>query len=250
MIGMIFAAGLGTRLKPFTLSNPKALVPVGGKPMLQRVIERMKEAGITYIVINTHHFANKIVDFIKGNDNFGIDIRISDERDLLLDTGGGIAHAASLLDLGDSILVHNADIYTDFSIKDMEQAHNLNRADATLLCSERQSSRMLYFDEKNNLAGWQNLKTGETRPTGFTLEPNMKPLAFGGVHIISPNLLPAFTKEGDSIGRVFSIIPFYLNNINRYKIKSWTPSGIFNWFDVGKPETLEAAENHIFKEKT
>ncbi len=242
---MIFAAGLGTRLKPFTLSNPKALVPVGGRPMLQRVIERMKEAGISYIVINVHHFAEKVIDFLKENDNFGIEIRVSDESDLLLDTGGGIAHAVPLLEAGEPILVHNADILTDFSIKEMAEAHELSGADATLLCAERQSSRMLYFDENDNLVGWQNLNTGETRPAGFTPDRSMRPLAFGGVHIISPNLLQDFAAESERNGRVFSIIPFYLNIINRHEIKAWTPSKGFNWYDVGKPETLAAAEKYL-----
>lgn len=245
MIGMIFAAGLGTRLKPFTLNNPKALVPVGGKPMLQRVLERMKGAGISYVVVNVHHFAHKITDFLTANNNFGMEIRISDESTQLLDTGGGIAKAAPLLDRGEPILVHNADILSDFPINDMIAAHSTAGADATLLCSHRQSSRMLYFDEEENLAGWQNLNTGETRPAGFTPDQLMTPLAFGGVHIISPDFLPAFVEQSNGHERVFSIIPFYLSNIHQHKIKAWTPSGSFSWFDVGKPEALAKANAFI-----
>lgn len=128
MKAIIFAAGLGTRLKPFTLEHPKALVEVQGKPMLQRVIERLRVAGISEIVVNVHHFARQIIDFITVNDGFGCDISISNETDMLLDTGGGIAKAAPLLDGDEPFIAYNADILSDFNIRDMIDAHRLSGA--------------------------------------------------------------------------------------------------------------------------
>ena len=154
MKAMIFAAGLGTRLKPLTDHMPKALVPVAGKPMLEHVIEKLKASGFNEIVINVHHFGNQIIDFLKEKDNFGIQIWISDETEELLDTGGGIKKAAHFFD--EPFLVHNADILSNVNLKDLYEFHQASKNDATLLVSPRKTVRYLLFNEENRLCGWVN----------------------------------------------------------------------------------------------
>ena len=211
---MIFAAGIGSRLKPFTDSHPKALARVGDVPALQRVIEKLRdEAGITYMVVNVHHFAAQVVDFLEQNHNFGVDIMISDESDCLLDTGGGLLKARHLLNLSDSdvVVLHNADIMTDFPIAPMIDFHRMQCADATLMVAQRQSSRVFRFDGGMNLAGWQNLKTGECRPVYAGELAKCRALAFGGVHVVSPAVFNRLESYGRTIGsEVFSITPFIL----------------------------------------
>lgn len=244
MKAMIFAAGLGTRLKPFTLSHPKALVPLGGVPMLQRIIKKLKASGVNEFVVNVHHFATQIVDFLEKNNNFGCDIHISDESDLLLDTGGGILKARKWLE-GEDFLVHNADIFTDFSIREMIYQHESSCSDATLLVKNRFTSRYLLFDENSIMRGWENIKTGEVKPQGINPE-NLSPLAFGGVHVLSGSIftaLDAFAKQIDK--RVFSITPFYVDYCDQLKISGFQSANPYSWFDVGNPETLAAAENSL-----
>ena len=210
MKAMIFAAGLGTRLRPLTDNMPKALVPVAGKPMLQHVIERMKAAGFNEITINIHHFGEQIIDFVQANQQFGITIHISDERGELLDTGGGIKKARPFLDGDEPFLVHNADILTDVDLHKLYQHHLTNNADATLLVSQRNTSRYLLFDNDNRLKGWVNKTTGEVKPQGFSYNENkLSELAFGGIHIISPRLFHLL--EGEQWQGKFSIISFYLS---------------------------------------
>ncbi len=245
---MIFAAGLGTRLKPYTVSHPKALVPVGGKPMLQRVIENLSMAGVKDIVINVHHFADQVVDFIKSNGNFGLDIKISDESDCLLDTGGGLLKAASLLsgdNPDDPILLHNADILTDLPLGLMQSFHQQSGADVTLLCSHRDSSRTLYFID-NRLAGWENLSNGDRKPKGFVPEEAHDASPFGGVHIIKKRIL--FERLLDYAGRKihpFSIMPFYLDNLSILDIRRFMLPDGCHWFDVGSTDKLAAAETYL-----
>ena len=147
MKAIIFAAGLGTRLRPLTNDRPKALVEVGGVAMLEHVIKRLINHGIDEIVINTHHFGDKIIEFVKTKNNFGITIHISDERDLLLDTGGGILKARKWLDGNDPIIIHNADILTDFDLHKMVKQHVDNNADVTLLVTDRKTSRYFYINK-------------------------------------------------------------------------------------------------------
>lgn len=239
MKGMIFAAGIGSRLKPFTDYHPKALVEIGGRPILQNVIERMKAIGISDITVNVHHFANQIIDFLNANDNFGIDIHISDEQDKLLETGGGILAARRYID-GDDALLHNADILSDIDLKELVSAHD-HSADATLLVSRRQSSRQLYFDGNMNLKGWQNLSTGQTKPGGFIPDDSLMPLAFSGIQIISPSIFKHLDEYSGKNGEAFSVIPFYVSNLATLKIKGFKINGDYKWFDIGKPETLEKA---------
>lgn len=246
MKAIIFAAGLGTRLKPFTLQHPKALVEVGGKPMLQRVIERLRDAEIKRIVVNVHHFAPQIIDFINSNDGFGCDIAISDESSLLLDTGGGIAKAADILDGDEPFIAYNADILSDFDISRMIEAHRHSGADVTLLTSSRNSSRQLYFDNNERLVGWQNSQTGECRPASFHPDAYCHGASFNGVHIINRKALQSLKRRAVT-NPVFSITPFYIDNISNLDIRAYTPTETYQWYDIGRNETLAAARTG-FKE--
>lgn len=240
MQAMIFAAGLGTRLKPWTDSHPKALVPVHGQPVLRHVIGRIAAAGIGRIIINVHHFADQIEAYIQANDSFGLDILISDERDLLRDTGGGLRHAAELLhpQYGD-VLVHNADIYSDVDLNALCKAHTDSHADVTLAVSDRSSSRKLIVDADNNLVGWRNLSTGETRPASYLPDPSHSGVAFSGIHILRPERV--LTQLTSVAGDVFGIIPFYLDHLDTLAIQAHRlPSDIL-WYDIGRPESLAAA---------
>lgn len=240
MKAMIFAAGIGSRLKPFTDIHPKALAPVNGIPVLERNILKLKDAGITEIVINVHHFPDQIIDFLRANNNFGCTISISDEGEQLLDTGGGLLKAASLLKSGSQpVLLHNADIITDFPIEEMIECHKASGSDVTLMVDDRISSRMLYFDSNNMLQGWQNISTGQCRPAGF-VPGRLRPLAFGGVHIMNPSVL-SLLEDYSSPDIPFSIMPFYLDSLEKLKITGYTPSSVFRWHDIGTPEKLAAA---------
>ncbi len=244
MKAMVFAAGIGSRLRPFTDYHPKALAMVGGVTALERVIIRMKNAGINDIVINVHHFASQILEFLERNSYFGLNITISDETDRLLDTGGGLLKAEPFLSDSEPILLHNTDIVTDISIPDMEIFHMSSNADTTLLVSPRISSRMLFFSEDNSLRGWKNLKSGQQMPKSLNLD-HFTPLAFGGVHIVSPSIFPYLRKYGKEIagvGNPFSIMPFYLSVMRKLKICGWHPVSPFRWFDIGSPDKLAAAD--------
>lgn len=245
---MIFAAGLGTRLKPFTDRHPKALAPVGGIPALGRNlygIKQIKSADIEKVVINIHHFPRQIRDYISSND-FGLPIVFSDESDLLLDTGGGLMKAASLLTDDDLLLLLNADILTDLPLDDIIAAHLDSDADVTLLCANRESSRTLWFNGENRLVGWENLKTGETKPTGFASDKQgLSQSPFCGVHILKASrvlpLLAEYAKSQES--PAFPIIPFYLSEIDTLKINRFLLPDHYHWFDIGSPSKLSAANS-------
>lgn len=239
MKAMIFAAGLGTRLRPLTDNMPKALVPVAGKPMLERVILRLKEAGFDDITVNIHHFGEQIIDFLRANNNFGVTVHISDERGMLLDTGGGIRKARPYLDGNEPFLVHNADILSDIDLAAFYRHHAESDAEATLLVSERKTSRYLLFDDRHYLHGWINEATGEVKPEGFVYKrEDYHALAFGGMHVISPSL---FRYMNEHWTGKFSIIPFYLSVCREARIQGYPLQG-FQWFDIGKPETWAKAE--------
>ena len=246
MKAMIFAAGLGTRLRPLTDNMPKAMVPVAGKPMLQRVIENLAQHGFHDIVVNVHHFGEQIIDFLANNNNFGQNIIVSDERELLLDTGGGILAAKHFFNDNEPFIVHNADILTTLDLTAMYKHHCESNADATLLVKSRNTERYLLFNNDNQLQGWINKKTGETRPADIdALAHGCQEFAFGGVHIISPsifNALEAYTTEPK-----FSITPFYIDKCRELKIQGYNPQG-YEWFDIGRPETLTLANEFFGKE--
>lgn len=240
---MIFAAGLGTRLRPLTDTKPKALVPADGKPMLEHVIRRLTGSGFDEIVINIHHFGQQIIDFLQANDNFGAEIHISDERGELLETGGGIRKARKWLEQGEPFLIHNADILTDLDLKAFYGYHLRHKADVTLLTAERPTSRYLICDKENRLCGWTNTKTGEIKPAGFKPEQQLHHrLAYGCVQVVSPVIferLEHFTEE-----HKFSIFSFYLAVCRELKIMCHSPKG-YNWFDIGTPEKLAQAEKWL-----
>jgi NDP-sugar pyrophosphorylase family protein len=234
MKAMIFAAGLGTRLLPLTNELPKALVPINGKPALQWLILRLKKTGITQIIINVHHFADKVIDFINQNHSFGIDINFSDEREMLLDTGGGLKKAAWFFDDNQPFLVHNADILSDINIAEMLAFHNQNKALATLLIQKRITSRYLIFDEEKQLSGWKNIKTSEIILARQSAT-DTQDFAFNGIHIIDPEIFTLMKQEGK-----FPIIETYLQLAQSHRIIGFSPE-IFSWMDIGKPENLPQA---------
>lgn len=247
MKAMIFAAGIGSRLKPFTDSHPKALLPVGGVPMLGRVLDNVRHAGIGDVVVNVHHFASQVRDFLAESAPDGMKIAVSDESDRLLDTGGGLLKAAPILDDDmDGILLHNADILTDVDLSRMIAAHKESGADVTLLMSRRDSSRRLYFDGGGQLNGWRNVKTGETIPSGLETD-GLVPMAFGGVHIVSKAVFPLLEEYARDNGPVFSMTPFYLANIGRLDMRAYVPAADYLWHDVGSPEKFRAAEAALAK---
>ena len=239
MKAMIFAAGLGTRLKPLTDHMPKALVPVAGKPMLEHVINKLIAAGVDGIVINVHHFAQQIIDFLKEKDNFGIQIWISDETGELLETGGGIKKAAPYFN--EPFLVHNADILSNLDLKAMYDFHVASGNDATLLVSPRKTARYLLFNEENKLCGWVNKETLQTKPEGFVYQPEtQKEYAFGGIHIISPSLF----KYMEGWTGKFSIIDFYLQTCQQAQLGGYIKEDL-QLIDIGKLDTLTKAEEFI-----
>ncbi len=235
--GMIFAAGVGSRLKPWTDSHPKALVEVAGRPVISLVIDRFLAAGIRHIVINVHHFASQIVDYV-SHAYAGCDISFSDESDILLDTGGGLRKALPLL--GDSpVLIHNADILTDFPLESLIDTHLSGGADATLTVSRRTTSRYFVFDGLR-LVGWTDIRNGRVRPDGLVLSDALSLRSFDGVHIVSSSLF-AGLRDFRPDGVPFSIVDYYLSCCPTADIRGFERSDSSRWFDVGKPETLEAA---------
>lgn len=240
MNAFIFAAGLGTRLKPLTDTMPKALVPVGGKPLLAHVIEKLKAAGCKKIVINIHHFGDMIIDYVKSQNSFGVEILFSDERQMLLETGGAIKHAVDLL--GDEpFLIHNVDILSNVDLNALIAAHSEADSAATLLVSKRNSTRALLFSPEGNLTAWTNKTTGEVKSPYSDIDiSNLNEFAFSGIHIFSPRLFKYFGAYPEK----FSIIDFYLNTCKDEKIKAYTQEGL-QLLDVGKLDSLEKAEAFI-----
>ena len=195
MKAMIFAAGLGTRLKPITDTMPKALVPVNGKPLLHHVLTKLIDAGYDDITVNVHHFPDQIIKYLEEND-FGVNIHISDERTQLLETGGAVKHAHPFLDGAEPFLVHNVDILSDLDLDWFRKAHRPGDL-ATLLVSERKTQRYLLFDAEGLLCGWTNIATGEVRSPYGGIDPkDYRMLAFSGIHYISPEIFEAFERYG------------------------------------------------------
>lgn len=248
MKAMIFAAGLGTRLRPLTNDRPKALVEVGGKTMLEHVIIKLAKAGFDDITINIHHFGEKIIEFLELNENFGLNIHISDERDMLLDTGGGILKARPFLDGDEPFLVHNADILTDIDLYAIYQHHVESCAMATVLVKDRITSRYFVFDDDYRLQGWINKSTGETRPAAFIHREGLNELAFGGIHVISPSIFEPLEEYSQGQAK-FSITPFYVDECHTHLIKGYVQDTPYTWLDVGKPETLKDAELMFTKQQ-
>ncbi len=266
MKAMIFAAGLGTRLKPITDTMPKALVPVCGQPLLYHVITKLVAAGYDDLVVNVHHFPDQIIHYLHSHD-FGARIAVSDERDFLRETGGGIRYAKHLLTdfstppaaplemteelsfrpseasgeicLSEPFLVHNVDIVSNLDLGWLREQHR-EGALVTLVASERKTQRYFLFDEDNRLKGWTNIATGEVRSPFPDIDPDRcRKLAFAGVHLMSPAIFDAFDRYG--FGDRFSIVDFYLKACADYPIYAAVPPD-FQLVDVGKKETLSEAE--------
>lgn len=234
---MIFAAGLGTRLKPLTDARPKALVSVAGRTLLEHTVSRLKKAGAGRIVVNVYHFASQITGFLEENNNFGLDIRVSDETAALLDTGGGIKKAIPLFLPSLPILIHNVDILSNVDLGAFYAGNMAN--EATLLVSGRVTTRYLLFDDDMRLVGWTNTATGEVRsPYGGDVVCRAHRYAFSGIHMLSPRLFPLFSEFPDKFG----IIDFYLGVCDKVEIKGFFMDDL-ELMDVGKIETLGEAEN-------
>lgn len=233
MKAMVFAAGEGTRLRPLTLQTPKALIDVAGRPLLGHVLDSLRRAGVSHVVVNVHHLGDQVKRYLAEND-FGFDrVDVSDESDLLLDTGGGLLRARPFLDdgSGEPILLHNADILTDLDLGSIPL-----RGDATLVTSSRPSSRQLVFDPSGRLTGWVNNSTGETRGRA-----DGTPLSFNGIHLVSPSIFPTLEAYAAANSPVFSLTPFYVANADALEITSRTPQKSYRWHDIGSPAKLAAA---------
>lgn len=239
MKAMVFAAGLGTRLKPLTDTMPKALVPVNGKPLIDITLERLGRAGVTEAVVNAHHFADQLAAHIARHD-YGFPVRISYERETLLDTGGGLRKAAALFSPGDDpILIHNVDILSNADLPALHATCAEQGDDVALLVSERQTQRYLLFGDDMRLRGWTNIATGEVRSPYPALHPEkLRRLAFSGIHCISPRCF----KEMAAFPEKFPIMDFYLSLCSRLTIRAVTQTGL-RLLDVGKQDTLQKAED-------
>lgn len=238
MKAMLFAAGLGTRLRPLTDHLPKALVQVNGKPLLQLAIERLKLAGCRSIIVNVHHFAEQVVGFLDANGHFGIQIAISDESSLLLDTGGGLKKAQWFFEDGQPFLVCNADVLTNMDLAKFYQHHARSGRIATLAVRQRPTSRYFLFDENMRLKGWQNAKTAEIKyctTAGMPGDQALSPWAFSGIHAVSPTIFHYMPQDGP-----FSIVDTYLQIAASEPVVGY-PHNDDQWLDVGRPETLELA---------
>lgn len=252
MKAMIFAAGLGTRLKPLTDTLPKALVPLAGKTLLQWQIERLKAAGITDIVVNVHHFPDMIINYLRENDNFGCRIAVSDERDMLLETGGGLRKAKSLLtgirfpESGypeDPILICNVDILSNIDIPTLIRAYNPDEM-GMVVVSSRDTQRYLLFDYDNRLRGWTNIATGEVRgPLSDNHYPiaNTRKLAFSGMQVLNPRIFEVMEKVVAEKGEKFSLIDLYLSIAEKEILRAFIPEN-YRMMDVGKINQLSEAE--------
>jgi N-acetyl-alpha-D-muramate 1-phosphate uridylyltransferase len=239
MKAMLFAAGLGTRLKPFTDKHPKALALVNGKPLLQRNIEYLKKFGISDFIINVHHFADQIEKFLQDHNNFGAQITLSHEEGEPLETGGGLMKASWFLETEAlPFFVMNADILTDLNIGNMLSYHNHHKPLATLAVTNRKSSRNFLFNDDMILCGWVNNTTGETRMARPD-EKKLKPCAFTCVHIIDPAIFPLVKQKGK-----FSIIDTYLDLAKDFEIRGYMHNQDCV-IDVGRPESIIEAEKYF-----
>lgn len=231
--GMIFAAGLGTRFKPWTDKHPKALAVVNGKSLLQHNIEYLQQYGITNVVVNVHHFAGQIVDALQKNKGWGSTVTISDETDAVLETGGGIKKAEPLF-TADTIVIINVDILTDLDLGRLISYHQQHRPVSTLAVTNRTTSRYFLFNEQDTLCGWRNTKTGEEKIARQAT--TYHPKAFSGIHVISKELLSLIQRQGK-----FSIVDAYLELAPKHIIKGFDHSGS-KFIDVGKPDSVAQAE--------
>jgi NDP-sugar pyrophosphorylase family protein len=225
---MILAAGLGTRLMPLTENKPKALVEYKGKSLLEIVLRRLIHHGFRDIVINVHHYPEKIKSFVESKKNFGINIIFSDESNELLDTGGGIKKASPFFE-AEPVLVHNVDVYTDLNLDDFYNFHNDYEHLASLAVKDRETTRPFLMNEKGILCGWENLVTGEKRI--IRNETSLQPIAYSGIAMLSPEFIDMLPDKG-----CYSLTPELLNIAGNHDIHLFPHSGA--WKDMGKPEAF------------
>ena len=238
MRAMILAAGMGTRLKPLTDNKPKALVEINGKAMIAHVIDRLSSAGVTDIIVNVHHHADQIIAYLDNN-LFDADIVISDETDLLLDTGGGLKKAEWFLRGSEPFIVHNVDVLSDINLEELISNHVQNESLVTLAVRSRHSSRYFLFDNNHQLIGWENVKTHEMK----LVKPKkgeVHSYAFSGIQVIDSEIFHLIIEEGP-----FSLIDLYLRLAKSYHIRSYTHDYSL-WNDLGTPEKLQEAEKTFF----
>lgn len=235
---MIFAAGLGTRFKPWTDAHPKALALVNGKSLLQRNIEYLQQYNIYDVVVNVHHFADQLTEAIEKNKGWGSKISISDERDELLETGGGMLKAKALLETVKPFITLNADFLTDLNLNKLLQYHTDKKALISFGVSNRKTSRYFLFDESNRLCGWRNVNTGEERGPHLSLPKGgyLHPMAYSCAAVFQPAIFDLIKQRGK-----FSLVDTYLNLAADYPIYGFDHSGD-KLVDVGKPESLAIAE--------
>jgi len=258
MRAMVLAAGLGTRLRPLTDTRPKALVEIAGRTLLEITLTRLRTFGISEVIINVHHFADLVIDYLKSNKNFGMRIEISREYDLLLDTGGGLKKAAWFfledpVRLDEPFLLHNVDVLSTIDFARMLQFHKEHHALATLAVQSRETSRPLLFNERAQLCGRRvddqdtlipNPPHAVVSSEARNLSPTpLQPLAFSGIHLISPRLLPMLTEEG-----IFSIIPAYLRLAAQGQNILAFRADAYYWRDLGRPADLAQA-THDFQQQ-
>lgn len=260
MQSMIFAAGLGTRLKPLTDRIPKALVRVGGKPLIEYVLKNLVAAGSKRIVVNVHHFANQIIEYLQQN-NFGVDIRVSDETEMLLDTGGGIKNAAPFFNTSEPVLIHNVDILSNVDLRALYnyacEAEIEQKVDAVLLVSLRKTKRYLIFNKDMRLVGWTNVDTGEVKSPYETLHEltftqpydnnnvtneqyGYTLFAFSGIHVIGNKVFEAMNECSAN----FPIMDFYLQYAKDLHFVGKVKNNL-KLMDVGKLDTLAEADAFV-----
>jgi NDP-sugar pyrophosphorylase family protein len=242
MKAMVLAAGLGTRLRPLTDSRPKALVEVAGRTMLEITLSRLRSFGVNEVIINVHHFADMVIEYLKANDNFGMRIAVSREN-VLLDTGGGLKKAG-YFSLGDSsrpeepFILHNVDVISTIDLRRMVQFHSEHQAIATLAVQQRVTSRYLLFDEQLQLCGRRSGPDGEIERVRSS--PQTEALAFSGIHVISPHLIELMSEEG-----VFSVITTYLRLAGQGEKILGFRADEYYWRDLGRPEDLKQAARDL-----
>ncbi len=242
MKAMVLAAGLGTRLRPLTDDRPKALVEIAGRTLLEITLTRLRSFGIREVIINVHHFADLVLEYLKANDNFGMRIEVSRE-DVLLDTGGGLKKAGFFFheDSGrtnEPFILHNVDVISTIDLRRMLQFHTDNQALATLAVQDRETSRYLLFDQQLELCGRRSGSDGELELVRSA--PQMQALAFAGVHVISPGLIPKIVEEGS-----FSIIKSYLRLAGQGERISAFRADEYYWRDLGRLDDLQQAARDL-----
>ena len=239
MKGLILAAGIGSRLKPWTDSHPKALVPLGGIPMLRHAINALLKVDIHDIIINVHHKADQIIEYLNLNPCNNCRILISDETSQLLDTGGAIVKAASIIG-DDPVIIYNADIFCTLDLNILKEEHFKRNTDVTMLTSERKSTRQLIFDNRSILKGWINHIENRILPAHLRIENNYIYSSYNGIQIINPSAVSALKSAYPS--GPFPIIPAYIQLIDKITISGFTPvDEAYRWVDIGSPEKLENA---------